>query len=264
MAGTTVFDPKPDFVSSDTSKKRPVTPQEQALFFDPKMRHVWWAPLRRVLSDGWTAVNSGVLATPAHTSGGASVLPTDVAAGGPDGVRYVVGRSADPVGVLRTAAAAIDVASPWTLWWVAKAGSSAGAGLGGVVGDSGGAVIVLLRTSDICSVFTNDGAGVKTQRLSGVASSAAWHLIALAHNPTSNLLSLYVDGALAVEGTHDLTLGTSRFCMFGGHDLDLEVDNEGRNLGIVGCGILGDSIAGNAALKATLEAAVLSRMPGLF
>lgn len=264
MAGTTVFDPKPDFVSSDTTKKRPVTPQEQALFFDPKTRHVWWAPLRRVLSDGWTAVNSGLLATPAHTSGGAAALPSNVADGGPDGARFVQGAAADPVGVLRTAANAIVTAEPWTIWAVAKAGATTATGAFGIVGNGGGGLVVVLRTSDLCRVFTSDAAGAETQLLSAPATSAAWHLVALAHDPTSNLLSLYIDGVLAIDGTHDLTLGSSRFCLFGGHDLTVDVDTEGRGLGIVGAGILKGSIAADAALKTTLEAAVLSRMPTLF
>jgi hypothetical protein len=147
---------------------------------------------------------------------------------------------------------------------VAKAGTAVASGLMGVVGANGNGLIVNLRTSNLCRVFTTDSEPVETQVLTAAATSADWHLIAVSYNPSSDELALFVDGVEAATATVALTFGSSRMSLFGGYDTTDLVDNEGVGLSIAMAGLINGAITDSAALQALIEDAVLSRMPTLF
>lgn len=259
VARETVITPNPDLTLANPGQLI-ITPEEQLLVKDPALRQVFMPWLAQVESDGWTSVNTGLLVPPA--SGHSA--PTARDSGGPDNVPYISAGANTPVGVLQSASAVFPTTTAWTMAVVAKAGSVVGCGIMGSSGNNGNGLIIVLRTSDLCRVFSTGDGLVETQLLTAAATSADWHLVELSYNPTSDLLSLYIDGVLAASDTVALTFGGSRITFFGSFDTADGVDNQGQNASIAFAALLDGAISDSASLKALIENAVLSRMPGLY
>lgn len=251
---------EPD-LPADTSQVLELTPAEQALIRSGKLRRWFAYHLCEYEADGLRDVINGGYAAPIATLETPLAFPD----GGPDNLGYIKGRAADPVGMLITGSGAISTTGNWTIFGVAKAGSTAAACMMSIVGQSGNTLELALRTSDIVRVMIADASGVEgTPLISGAATSANWNFIALSYNASTDVLGLYVNGVLIGTANVVLTLATSRISILGAYDTGVDVDAEGRNLSFQQGGVLDEAIGSDSALKALLDAMVLSRVPSVF
>lgn len=251
---------EPD-LPADTSQVLELTPAEQALIRSGALRRWYACHLCEYEAGGLRDVMNGGFAAPVVTLETPLAYPD----GGPDNLPYIKGQAADPVGMLWTPSSEFSTSGNWTIFGVAKAGTSVAAVMMSIVGAAGNNIQIALRTSDLVRVFVGDASGSEgTAVMSAAATSADWNLIALSYNPTTDALSLYVNGVLAQTITLALTFNTSRISILGGYDTGVDMDAEGRGLSFQQGGVLDGDIAGDAALKALLDAMVLSRVPSVF
>ena len=238
-----------------------LTPEEWAFHDRPELSH-WWE-VKHSLSELGAASPHLLDRKAGHNlvqGGGGEALPTIASSGGVSGAAYVQGRTADPAGrfISEAGAAVIPASGDWSIWAVAKNGSSAQSVLAAVVGSDGGALRIALRSGDLIKVSHFNSAGVEQAAVvTTAATTAAWHLVEVSYKRATNTIAVQIDGSAAVTGVMTgWSQVTSRLSFLTAHDL---VDGrlggaDGRGVAVAAIGVAAvyapDSAAYRTALKA--------------
>lgn len=263
----------PSTSPENTSASKIVTPAEQAfarLKATTKLSH-WFHARHGLDGDGWTCMVSGLQAAlaPAVSPAAAQGTPTINTSGGPgaNSIPYALGKSSDPAGIMLTPSgtSVLSWASDFTIAAVAKSGSGASSALCGIVGDNGGALAILMRSSNLMAAlsFVTSTATHRWSTSGFTVSSTVWHNIEIVWTGTaaSGILSLYVDGSLvgASSSFTPPTQLTTRMAIMGAFDLQLDLDREGRAVSIAHLAVCPVSFITDTATRDIWRAMVLDQ-----
>lgn len=272
----------PSTAAENTGAAYISTPAEQAfarLKATGKLSN-WFHGRHGLDGDGWTCHVSGLQAALAPaltlpTPAVAQTAPTVFSSGGPGSksIPYGEGKSAFPAGVMLTPSGTdvISWANNFTIAAVARAGESASSGsaLCGIVGDNGGALAILLRSSSLVAAltFVADTATHRWSSTGFTVTGNLWHNfeIVWTGNASAGILSLYADGALigASSSFTPPTQLTTRLALFGAFDLQLNLAREGRDVGIAHLAVCPVSFIIDTATRDAWRAMVLDQAGSL-
>ncbi len=261
----------PSTSPENTSASYVVTPAEQAfarLKATTKLSN-WFHARHGLDGDGWTCMVTGLQAALAPAVGAAAAqgTPTINTSGGPGSksIPYALGKSSDPAGIMLTPSGTdvVSWASDFTICAVAKSGSGASSTLCGIVGNSGGALAILMRSSNLMAALTFVSS-TATHRWSGsgfTVSSTVWHNVEIVWTAATTILSLYIDGALvgASSAFTPPTQQTTRLAIMGAFDLALDLDREGRAVSIAHIAVCPVSFITDTATRDLWRAMVLDQ-----
>lgn len=246
-----------------------VTPAEQAfarLKVTAKLSN-WFHARHGLDGDGWTCMVSGLQAAlaPAVGAAAAQATPTINATGGPNNIPYALGKSSDPAGIMLTPSGTdvVDLSEDFTICAVAKSGTGATSGLCGIVGNSGGALAIRMRSSNLMTAETFVSS-TATHRWSGsgfTVSGTVWHNVEIVWTAATTILSLYIDGALvgASSAFTPPAQQTTRLAILGAFDLALDLDREGRGVSIAHIAVCPVSFITDTATRDVWRAMVLDQ-----